>query len=70
MAKLAVETRFAKLAVETRFAKLAVETRLTKLAVETTDLHTIVERYPNVPNPVIVDVTSACTIFVAEFCIS
>ena len=56
----------ARLAVETIPTRLAVETRFTRFAVETTDLHTIVERYPNVPRPVIVLVTSACTIFVAD----
>ena len=49
---------------------MAVETKFARLAVLTTDLHTIVEIYPKVPRPVIVLVISACTIFVAEFCIS
>ena len=57
------------MAVETKFTKLAVETILTKLAVLTTDPQTIVEIYPKVPRPVMVLVTSCCTIAVAEVCI-
>ena len=61
-----VDTRPAKLAVETTLVRLAVETRPAKLPVLTTEPHTIVEMYPKVPRPVIVDVTSCCTIVVAD----
>jgi hypothetical protein len=45
-------------------AKLAVETKPNRFAVLTTEVKTIVERYPNVPRPVMVLVKLDCVIFV------
>jgi len=55
--KVAVDTKLSKLGVETNpgLKRVAVDTKLSKLGVETTP--EILEIYPRVPNPVVVDVS-------------